>query len=81
MASHTRSIRVTMNNMVNQVNELVEYIHQLYYQGHNHQASILTTMVRNQMQYIRDLEVRLSDGTPAPRRYSGRRIIMPRPPY
>ena len=38
MGSH--AIRTTINNMVMLANELVDNIHQLYYQGHNQQVRV-----------------------------------------
>ena len=40
-------------------------------QGQMLQADLLNRMVISQLKCIQDLQVKLSDATPAPRRYSG----------
>ena len=69
MGSHP--IQVTITNMVNLVHDQLDNINQLFWQGDTHQANLLLTMVTYQLKYIQDLQVKLSDATPAPRRYSG----------
>lgn len=69
MASY--SIQVTICNMLNLADEQLANINQLLWQGETHQADLLLRMVTYQLNCIQDLQVKLSDATSAPHRYSG----------
>ena len=67
----SQPIQQTIINMLMLADEQLANIFLLRRQGQMLQADLLNRMVISQLKCIQDLQVKLSDATPAPRRYSG----------